>query len=377
MSRFEKTAELVERLAQQLELPYLEVFAFQGAQQLLHKTVKPADCADRDKVLLFSCTKTVTAVCAMQLVERGLIRLEDKLADYLPVFADCYFVDGNGEKQVVGGEITLRHLLTMSAGLDYGLLRKPAVQELIKTCPDATTAQMVEAIAQSPLNFRPGEKFEYSVCHDVMGRVIEVVTGLRFAEYVRQNVFEPLEMRDCGFKVDDMERLLPLYTVTKENRIEPVDPSQYNRMRLTPVTEYDSGGGGMVGTVADYAKFAAALSNGGVGANGSRIISPESITRMHQVEIAVDDIKSDFTCVQGVDYSYGLGVRTRIRPTEWRLSVGEFGWDGAAGTYLMVDPVKHISVVVGMHLAIWPEIFVGKHLEIVKQIYEELFAPGC
>jgi CubicO group peptidase (beta-lactamase class C family) len=286
----------------------------------------------------------------------------------VPAFAESYFVDENGEKQVVGGEITLRHLLTMSAGLDYSLMRKPAVVELVKNCPNATTEQMIEAIAKSPLNFRPGERFLYSLCLDVMARVIEVVSGKRFAEYVKENIFAPLDMYDSGFKMDDPERMMPLFTGEKGF----VEPKECSNM-LVPTTEYDSGGAGMVGTAADYAKFAVALANGGVGANGNRIISQASIDRLHQVEIAVDDMKSEFTCVQGEDYSYGLGVRTPIRPTGWGMSVGEFGWDGAAGTYLMVDPVKNISVVIGMHLAGWTAMFMEKHLEIVKTIYEELF----
>lgn len=369
-SQFKKTEQLMETLVRQMKLPYLEVFAFQGTQQVFHKTIKPADCAGKDKLLMFSCTKPVTAVCAMQLVERGLISLEDKLVDYVPAFSGSYYVDENGEKQVVGGDITLRHLLTMSAGLDYNLMRKPAVLELVEKHPDATTEQMVDAIAQSPLNFRPGERFLYSLCHDVMGRVIEVVSGKRFSEYVRENVFAPLGMNDSGFRIDDPDRMLPLVTGEKGF----VEPKTCSNANLVPTTEFDSGGAGMVGTAADYAKFAVALANGGVGANGNRIISAESIRRMHQVEIGVDDLKCEFTCVQGADYSYGLGVRTRIHPTEWGLSVGEFGWDGAAGTYLMVDPVKNISVVIGMHLAGWTAMFMEKHLEIVKQIYEEL--PG-
>ncbi|MBE6956774.1 MAG: beta-lactamase family protein [Ruminococcaceae bacterium] len=365
--RFKKTAQLMESLVDQMDLPYLEVLAFQGTRQVFHKTIKPADCDGRDKLLMFSCTKPVTAVCAMQLVERGVISLEDKLVDYVPAFAESYFVDENGQKQVVGGDITLRHLLTMSAGLDYNLMRKPEVLELLQRCPDANTEQMVDAIAKSPLKFRPGERFLYSLCHDVLARVIEVVSGTKFSEYVKENVFVPLGMRDSGFRMDDPDRMLPLFTGEKGF----VEPKECNNTYLVPTTEYDSGGAGMISTAADYAMFAVALANGGVGANGNRIISRESIDRMHQVEISVNDLKCEFTCVQGKDYSYGLGVRTRTRPTEWGLSVGEFGWDGAAGSYLMVDPVRNISVVIGMHLAGWTAMFMDKHLELVKQIYEE------
>ena len=368
MSQFEQTARLMERLVEQMKLPYLEVLAFQGTEQVFHKTIKPADCAGRDKILMFSCTKPVTAVCAMQLVERGVISLEDKLVDYVPAFAESYFIDENGEKQVVGGDITLRHLLTMSAGLDYNLMRKPEVLELLKNCPNANTEQIIDAIAKSPLNFRPGERFLYSLCHDVMARVIEVASGLKFSDYVKENIFAPLGMGDSGFRMDDPDRMLPLFNGARGF----VEPKECSNTYLVPTTEYDSGGAGMVSTAADYARFAVALANGGVGANGNRVISAESIDRMRQVEISVDDVKNEYTCVQGADYSYGLGVRTRIRPTEWGLSVGEFGWDGAACSYLMVDPVKNISVVIGMHLAGWTAMFMEKHLEIVKTIYEEL-----
>ena len=235
MSEFKKTSQLMETLVNQMELPYLEVMAFQGTQQLFHKTIKPADCAGRDKLLLYSCTKPVTAVCTMQLVERGIISLEDKLVDYVPAFAESCFVDENGDKQVVGGEITLRHLLTMSAGLDYNLMRNSAVLELIAKCPDATTEQVVDAIAKSPLNFRPGERFLYSLCHDVLGRVIEVVSGKKFSEYVKGNVFDPLEMYDCGFKMDDPDRMLPVYYGGK-GFVEPQERAR-NLYLLYPTTE--------------------------------------------------------------------------------------------------------------------------------------------
>ena len=128
----------------------------------------------------------------------------------------------------------------------------------------------------------------------------------------------------------------------------------------------------IIGTAEDFSKFAVALANGGLAANGHRILSPESVSRMHRVEVSVQDINRKFSCIQGKDYSYGLGVRTRIVPTEWGLGVGEFGWDGAAGSYLMVDPDRHISLVIGLHLRDWWRIFKERHLAITEQVYREL-----
>ena len=122
----------------------------------------------------------------------------------------------------------------------------------------------------------------------------------------------------------------------------------------------------------DYAKFALAMANDGKGENGAQILKPETIKDIYSPVLASISVNNGFTCVQGKDYGYGLGVRTRIRETEWGLPKGEFGWDGAAGSYLMVDPVNKVTVVVGMHIRNWTPIFSGEHLKIVELIYKHI-----
>ena len=128
--------------------------------------------------------------------------------------------------------------------------------------------------------------------------------------------------------------------------------------------EYDSGGSGLCSSVADYSKFCDALANGGQG-----ILRPETIDLLRTNQIANVD-KSLFNWPQLKGYGYGLGVRIRKVATEWGLSKGEFGWDGAACSYVMIDPEKKISIFIGMHLRNWPVVFTDKHLSIVEKIYK-------
>ena len=135
---------------------------------------------------------------------------------------------------------------------------------------------------------------------------------------------------------------------------------------------YESGGAGLISTVEDYIKFADMLASGGIGYNGYRILKEDTVNIMRSGRMKNLHINNSFTCIQGGDYDYGCGVRVRTKPTEWGLPKGEFGWDGAAGSYLMVDSVNRISVVIGMNLLLWTDVFMGKHLEIVKAVYDEI-----
>ena len=139
---------------------------------------------------------------------------------------------------------------------------------------------------------------------------------------------------------------------------------------------YDSGGAGVIGTVEDYARFVDLMACGGESENGYRLLKEETVELLRQETITSLGVDNSFTCVQGDDYGYGLGVRVRKKTTEWGLPIGEFGWDGAAGTYIMVDPINKISVVIGMHLRGWPNVFRGEHLRLVQCVYEDMIEEG-
>ena len=122
--------------------------------------------------------------------------------------------------------------------------------------------------------------------------------------------------------------------------------------------------------------FADLLACGGESKNGYRLLKRETVELLRQETIASLGVDNSFTCVQGDDYGYGLGVRVRKRATDWGLPVGEFGWDGAAGTYIMADPINKISIVIGMHLRGWPNVFKGEHLRLVQCVYEDMKEEG-
>lgn len=320
----------------------------------------------REKLNMYSLTKPVTAVCGLKLVENGAISLSDPVAKYVPAAADAYIIK-DGKKVTVGDKMTIEHLFTMSSGLSY--MVNDEVRELLKRKNNAaSTEEVVNEMFRAPLCFEPGERFMYGFSHDVLGLVIEKASCRPFAEFVKRTVFEPIDMFDSGFH-DTLDTLDVL------GQYKYVDGSltavgSENTMSLGKY--YESGGAGLISTVEDYIKFADMLASGGIGYNGYRILKEDTVNIMRSGRMKYLRINNSFTCIQGGDYDYGCGVRVRTKSTEWGLPKGEFGWDGAAGSYVMVDPVNRISVVIGMNLLLWTDVFMGKHLEIVKAVYDEI-----
>ena len=362
----QKERELIRRIraiTEAIPLPYFEMHLFQGYESLFTYVDKPDDCADKRKVYLYSCTKPLTVTCALQLWEQGLLSLDDALVKYLPAFEKAFTLDADGNKQIVGPQITLQHLLTMTAGFDYNIATPP-LKALFNAKKNPSTAAFVDALAEHPLQFAPGTQFNYSLGLDVMARVVEVVSGQRFSTYMQDHILTPLEMTDCGFHDTDTAHMLPQY-IMEDGKVIPYPL----RNDLVPSTEFDSGGAGLIGTVADYSKFAVALANDGVAANGYRLLKPETIRLMSAPHVKSLTLENQFTCPQGDDYSYGFGVRSRTKPTDYGLNVGEFGWDGAAGSYLLIDPDRKVSLTMGMHLLGWPSVFDKTHLKLVEAVY--------
>lgn len=322
-----------------------------------------------ERYFMYSCSKPITCTAALQLVERGVIGLDDPVGLYLPDYANV-FLQKDGVKAPAKRTMTVKHLFTMSGGLDYDLGKEP-VKELLKEQPDASTLAIVNAMAKAPLLFEPGERFEYSLCHDVLAAVVEAASGMRFGAYLQKNIFEPLGMTHTGFTVTQEERaqIAAQYTFIEPGVLKPIYAQ--NDYRLS--SAYESGGAGLISTAEDYAKFADAMANGGVGANGARILKTETIEEMRKDQLCgfLDD--PAFGCAAGPGYSYGLGVRTRIDQNEGqRSSIGEFGWDGAAGSYLMMDPKYGLSIVFTMHVRNWPAMIGLSHGEIRDLTYDAL-----
>ena len=160
-----------------------------------------------------------------------------------------------------------------------------------------------------------------------------------------------------------------VYMAYENGAIEKIEEDKI----LLPTRNYESGGAGLVSTVEDYLRFANALACKGKAKNGYQVVNEETLQLLTSNQITNMSVNNGFTCVQGDAYDYGLGVRVRKRPTEWGLDKGEFGWDGAACSYVMIDPNKEIVIFIGMHIRNWPFVFTGKHLPIVEKIYRDFF----
>ena len=361
----ERTKKYIDKLIAEKAIPYIDFSLSIGREQVLRYCAsKDGKATGKEKLWLFSCTKPMTVVGAMRLVEAGKLSLEDEVGKYLPAFEKTFLASGAPTKT----KMTVGQLFTMSAGFSYQVGAEP-YKSLIKAAGErATATEIACALAQAPLLFEPGERFEYSLCHDVLAAVVEVVSGKRFSAYMQEEIFTPLGMTRTGFHTENEEPLAPCY-YAENGEIFQIP----NENDLVFTKNHDSGGAGAIGCVDDYAKFARALACDGVAENGYRLLGENALRALRACQQKALRLQNTFTCVQGDDYGYGLGVHVRKKRTEWGLPEGEFGWDGAAGAYLMVDPVHRVSVVIGMHLRNWPDVFQGEHLRLVECAYGDLW----
>ena len=307
------------------------------------KKTKPA--ADTDLYWIYSSSKISTCTAAMKLIEEGKLSLEDPVSRYLPKFADLKVAGKDGAPIPARNVMTVRHLMTMTGGLDYDNLRGSVKEVLDKEGDNAGTVEIANAFADGPLLFEPGTHFKYSLCHDVLGAVIEVASGVKFSEYLRTAIFEPLGMKDTTFHPTDEQlvRVSALYSVNGETG--ELDYVGSRRKGQLPES-YESGGGGLLSSVDDYIKLGAALANGGEGLNGYRLLKPETVElfRTPQLdEVKLRDMHESFEQMRG--YTYALGVRVFTDDRGSSCPLGHFGWDGAAGFYVMIDPRNNLTYV--------------------------------
>ena len=354
---FSKLKEYLEKISVEENIPACDCIVYHGHDVVFRHMVGYSDLektkpvSANDKYILYSATKPLTMTAVMQLIERGLLHLEDELYRYLPEFEHMYVGD-----EPAKNKITIEHLMTMRGGFNYNLKGK-GIQEVIKKNPNATLAEVMTGLAKQPLDFEPGTHFRYSLCHDVLGRVIEVVSGMTYAEYMKKNIFEPLGMTDTGYSIEDaIPNLTEQYIPDGPNQErKAVGPE--NSYRLTPC--YECAGAGLVSTVDDYGKFVEAMCNYGVSGKGVRILSEKSIDMMRTNRLDETCYKDFYNETSMKGYSYGLGVRTLIdKETSGAKSpIGEFGWDGAAGAYIVIDVENQIGIfyaqeVRGMPMAV-------------------------
>ena len=310
---------------------------------------------------MFSMTKPITCIAALQLFEKGRFLLNDPVTDYLPEFENMKVrvgKDPNGictpemealEVRDAVNPIEIQHLFTMTAGLDYNLEAKPLQELAARTDGQYSTAEFIRAVAESPLMYEPGTHWAYSLAHDVIGRLIEVWSGMSFGEYLKKNIFDPLGMKTASFHpAKEFRERYMIRCGFGEDGKTFVPGEQQNPYQASPKME--SGGAGLSMTVDDYARFACMLANRGVAENGERIIAGRTIDLMKENYLDPEQYRDIFvssTLRQG--YGYGLGVRTLYsRAASGAVGpVGEFGWGGAWGTYMLADTDNRLAIVYG------------------------------
>nr|SIP63186.1 Beta-lactamase class C and other penicillin binding proteins [uncultured bacterium] len=322
---------------------------------------------------LYSATKVITSCAAMQLIGRGIISLDDPVSVYLPSFAHMQVKDAGGVRPAKR-VMTVRHLMSMQSGLNYDVTpERPALRRaLSETGGQANTRQIVDALAAEPLEFEPGTDFLYSLSHDVLAAVIEEASGLRFSEYLKENIFEPLGMTTICFALGEGQHQRQCAQYRFNDASGSFDPMPAEDLNYRFTDHYESGGAGLISDVKDYSIFADAIACGGKTADGQTILSPEMIQLWSANQLGPRSRRS-FDQWNRKGYSYGLGVRTRVDAgIGGRGSVGEFGWDGAACAYALIDPHTHLSVFVAMHVRNFGYAYDVIHPTIRSLIYETL-----
>lgn len=383
---FEKLAVLIDQTEDLFGIPncdcsvyfhHEEVFRRQHGYVDLEKT-KPA--SEDDLYFLYSASKVSLVVAAMQLVERGILSLSDPVSKYLPEFGRMG-IRVNGQIVPCEREATIEDLLSMRAGLDYSNMipgRRPDIEALVAEKPDISTQELIRAYIRTPLLFQPGSRFLYSMCHDVCAAVIEIATGRRYADYVKEEIASPLGMKEFALHKEevDTDRLVQQY------QYDPACNYSLDHLQYVPVEKdsnpavfgpgYDCGGAGIITRVSDYVLLADALANDGVGANGQRILTRESIDDMRTNRLTTDVLYRDHRKMWNYGYGYGLGVRTLVNPALSKSPVGEFGWDGMGGAFFLSDVENNVAIFFLMSIRGIDDIKAAVHNKLRDFTYEAL-----
>lgn len=304
-------------------------------------------------VRIYSMTKAVTVVAAMTLVEQGKLRLSDPVSMHLPEFATTQVFAGEGPDGIrtvpPNTPMKIFHLMTHTSGLTYpGDYDKTPVGRLYGEKgvfgADRTLAELSKRAAAIPLTGQPGE-YQYGASIDVLGRVIEVVSGQPLDAFLRQQVLVPLRMNDTMFTVPDalQGRFAEIYTTGPDGALAIMGPAAGQQL-YRPDAKLLSGGGGLVSTTADYLRFCQMMLNGGV-LDGARILSPKTVQLMTRGQVSPEHRGSLNDFSPGYDMGLGFGILEDVGASGIPGSAGEYRWGGAASTEFFIDPKEKIVAV--------------------------------
>ena len=319
----------------------------------------------RDSIYrMYSMSKPVTAATVMTLVQDGYLDLQEPVANFFPSYAHQQYASPDGEIRSVAPEnvMTVRHLLNMTAGLSYPDINSAAGRETTSVFVDLdkrlgtdsamTTAEFAERIGECTLLFEPGKGWNYSVCADVLGAVVEKVTGMRFGEYMKEAILDPVGMTDTGFYVpeDQKSRLVVSYQNKGDKDGAPLIPYTGNHLGICNAgnpNAFESGGAGLFSTLDDYRRFTGMLMSGGVSESGRQVLRPGTVRYLTSGQLT-DQQQSDYDNWLGLaGHSYGNLNRVMVNPSRAVTlgSAGEYGWDGWLGVYFSNDPAHRQTML--------------------------------
>ncbi len=352
----------VALLARRGKIAFFESFGARDGEQGAPMT--------RDAIFrIASMSKPITSVAVMMLAEEGRFLLSDPISRYLPELGKLEVALDDKRVPAVR-EITIQDLLRHTSGLTYGFFGNSAVDKLYLEqgvfTRDANLAETVAKLGKLPLKHQPGTTWEYSVSVDVLGRLVEVVSGLPFDRFLRERMFEPLEMRDTDFNVParELSRVAALYESDGNGGIRQVQPQGVQD--LAKPVGYFSGGGGLVSTARDYARFAQMLLEEGA-LDGHRLLGRKT------VELMRSDHLGPISFPRHPGYGFGLGFAVRTAPglAPIASSVGEYHWGGAYGTGFWIDPAEQLIGVFMAQLRPSPRPFAEEFKALAYQAIVE------
>jgi CubicO group peptidase (beta-lactamase class C family) len=304
---------------------------------------------------IYSMSKPITSVAAMTLLEEGRLSLADPVSKYIPALGGLKVgvekpdpATGKPTLEIVPArrDITIQDLFRHTSGLTYGFFGEGLVKKMYVDAKlfdgDPTNAEFVDRLAKLPLAYQPGTTWDYSHSTDVLGRVVEVISGTSLYRFEKQRVLDPLGMKDTAFAATDKSQHERIAEPFPNDRSLGVDVQMFDP-RVAP--KWESGGGGMVGTTMDYARFCQMVLNGGV-LGGKRIVSPKTIAYMTSDHLGAGIVPGPYY-LPGSGFGFGLGfaVRKDAGVSPYPGSVGEANWGGAGGTYFWLDPREDMFVV--------------------------------
>ncbi len=363
--RLQRIGGWMEQLVADGKLAGLTTLVLRRGQVAYQRSVGKANLAtgqamEADAIFrIYSMTKPLTSVAIMALYEEGRFQLDDPITRFLPCFANMRVFTGGsrGKIESVPAErdITFRDLLTHTSGLTYGFMESTAVDAMYRQggvdfqTEEASLQSVVEKAAAMPLIFQPGSQWSYSIATDVLGCLVEVISGRPFEQFLHERVIAPLGMVDTAFDVPaaKLSRFTANYTVGPDGKLALIDDpakSRYGKPR-----QLCSGGGGLVSTAADYLRFCRMMLNKGE-LDGARILGRKTVELMtsnHLRGDMADMGQARFSESSYYGIGFGLGFSVMLDPAKAQIlgSAGEYAWGGAASTAFWIDPAEEMAVI--------------------------------